>query len=69
MLVSRRRKESNSFKTRNGKIIIPANVKHWHVSTKNSWFGHIALEVPGTDTKTEWLEPVTEEEYNKLQEE
>lgn len=50
-------------------ITIPANVKHWHGATKNSWFSHIALEVPGTDTKTEWLEPVTEEEYNKLQEE
>ena len=47
-------------------ITIPANIKHWHGATKNSWFSHIALEVPGTDTKTEWLEPVTEEEYDKL---
>lgn len=49
-------------------ITIPANVKHWHGATKNSWFSHIAIEVPGTDTKTEWLEPVFDEEYNKLQE-
>ena len=49
-------------------IIIPANVKHWHGATKNSWFSHIAIEVPGTHTKTEWLEPVSDEEYNKLQE-
>lgn len=49
-------------------ITIPANVKHWHGATKNSWFSHIAIEVPGVDIKTEWLEPVTSEEYNKLQE-
>ena len=47
-------------------ITIPANVKHWHGATKNSWFSHIAVEVPGENTSTEWLEPVTDEEYNEL---
>lgn len=47
-------------------VTIPANVKHWHGATSNSWFSHIAIEVPGVDTKTEWCEPVTEEEYNKI---
>ena len=47
-------------------ITIPANVKHWHGAKKNSWFSHLAVEVPGVDTKTEWLEAVTDEEYNKL---
>ena len=37
-------------------IVIPANVKHWHGAEKDSWFSHIALEVPGENTKTEWLE-------------
>ncbi len=37
-------------------IVIPANVKHWHGAKKDSWFSHIALEVPGENTKTEWLE-------------
>lgn len=46
-------------------ITIPANVKHWH-GAKNNWFSHIAVEVPGEDTKTEWCEPVSDEEYNKL---
>ena len=32
-------------------IVIPANVKHWHGAKKNSWFSHIAIEVPGEDTK------------------
>lgn len=47
-------------------ITIPANIKHWHGAKANSWFSHIAVEVPGEDTKTEWREPVTDEEYNNL---
>ena len=47
-------------------IVIPANVKHWHGAKKNSWFSHIAIEVPGEDTKNEWCEEVSDEEYNKL---
>ena len=35
----------------------------------DSWFAHLAIEVPGEKTSNEWLEPVTDEEYNKLQEE
>lgn len=47
-------------------INIPAGVKHWHGAAKDSWFSHLALEVPGEETSNEWLEPVTDEEYNKL---
>ena len=47
-------------------IHIPANVKHWHGAAADSWFSHLAIEIPGEDTSNEWLEPVTEEEYNKL---
>ena len=47
-------------------ITIPANVKHWHGAAKNSWFSHIAVECPGIETSTEWLEAVTDEEYDKL---
>ena len=47
-------------------IVIPANVKHWHGAKKDSWFSHIAIEVPGEDTKNEWCEKVSDEEYNKL---
>ncbi len=50
-----------------GKVItIPANVKHWHGAKKDSWFSHIAIEVPGENTSNEWCEPVSDEEYNKL---
>ena len=47
-------------------VVIPANVKHWHGATKGSWFSHISVEVLGENTSNEWLEPVRDEEYNKL---
>ena len=47
-------------------ITIPANVKHWHGAKKDSYFSHIAIEVPGENTSNEWCEPVTDEEYDKL---
>ena len=47
-------------------IMIPANVKHWHGAKKDSWFSHIAVEVPGENCRNEWCEPVSDEEYNKL---
>lgn len=47
-------------------ITIPANVKHWHGAKADSWFSHIAVEVPGEDCSNEWCEPVTDEEYAKL---
>lgn len=47
-------------------VEIPAEVKHWHGAKKDSWFSHIAVEVPGKDTHNEWQEAVTDEEYGKL---
>lgn len=47
-------------------INIPANVKHWHGAAKDSWFAHHAFSVPGEETSAEWLEPVTDAEYEKL---
>ena len=34
-------------------ITIPPEVKHWHGAKKDSWFSHIALEVPGEETSNE----------------
>ena len=47
-------------------VVIPANVKYWHGARKDSWFSHIAFEIPGENTSNEWLEPVNDEEYDKL---
>lgn len=41
-------------------VNIPANVKHWHGATNDSWFSHLSIEVPGENTSNEWLEPVEE---------
>ena len=37
-------------------INTPANVKHWHGAAEDSWFSHLAIEVPGEETSTKWLE-------------
>lgn len=49
-------------------ITIPPEVKHWHGAKKDSWFSHIAVEVPGEETYNQWCEKVSDEEYNKLEE-
>lgn len=45
---------------------IPPEVKHWHGAAKDSWFSHLAVEVPAEDAANEWLEAVEDEEYKKL---
>ena len=47
-------------------VNIPAEVKHWHGAAKDSWFTHIAIEVPSQGGSTEWGERVSDEEYEKL---
>ena len=48
-------------------IAIPAEVKHWHGAAKDSWMQHLTYH---RDVKkgssNEWLEVVSDEEYNKL---
>ena len=47
-------------------VSIPAEKVHWHGAAPDSWFSHIAIEVPAEGVSNEWLEPVSDEEYNKL---
>ncbi len=47
-------------------INIPAGIKHWHGATSDSWFSHIAIEVPGENTSNEWLEPVDNIVYQQI---
>lgn len=51
-------------------VVIPAGTKHWHGATKNSQFTHISVSGPVADGMeafgTNWLEPVSQEEYQKL---
>ena len=47
-------------------INIPPEVKHWHGAAPDEWFSHLALEIDGTDTSNEWLEPVDDDVYDKL---
>ena len=47
-------------------INIAPEVKHWHGAAPDSWFSHLAVEVPVEGSSNEWMEPVKEEEYSKL---
>ena len=47
-------------------VNIPAGVKHWHGAAADSWFSHLAIEVPGENCSNEWLEAVSDEAYSKL---
>lgn len=47
----------------------PGCRNNWHIhhaAKGGGWFSHIAVEVPGKDCSNEWCEPVTDEEYAKL---
>ena len=47
-------------------INIPVGVKHWHGADPDSWFSHLAIEVPGENGSNKWLEAVDAETYGKL---
>ena len=47
-------------------VNIAPGVKHWHGAAPDSWFSHLAVEVPGENCRSQWCEPVSEEEYRKL---
>jgi quercetin dioxygenase-like cupin family protein len=47
-------------------VSIPADVKHWHGAAKDSWFVHLSIESNSQAGPARWLEPVSDEVYNKL---
>ena len=47
-------------------VNIPVGVKHWHGAAPDSWFSHLAVEVPGENGSNEWLEKVSDEDYGRL---
>ena len=44
-------------------VNIPVGVKHWHGAAPDSWFSHLAVEVPGEEASNEWLEEVNDTDY------
>ena len=47
-------------------VEIAPEVKHWHGAAKDSWFSHLAVEVPAEGASNEWLEAVSDEDYANL---
>ncbi len=46
-------------------VNIPAGVKHWHGAAPDSWFSHLAMDVPGENSSNEWLEAVDDSAYKE----
>ena len=57
--------EARSLKPGDVVTILPG-VKHWHGAKIDYWFSHIAIEVPGKDTSSEWCIVVSEEVYGRI---
>lgn len=47
-------------------INILPDIKHWHGAAKDSWFSHLAVEIPVGGASCEWCEPVSDEVYENL---
>lgn len=47
-------------------VNIAPGIKHWHGAAPDSWFSHLAVEVPGENCRSQWCEPVREEDYQTL---
>lgn len=47
-------------------VYIAPEIKHWHGAGKDGWFTHISIEIPAEGSSNEWLEEVSDKEYNKL---
>jgi len=47
-------------------VNIPADVKHWHGAARDSWFVHLSITVHPEKGPATWLEPVSDEDYDKL---
>lgn len=44
-------------------VRIAPDVEHWHGAAPDSWFTHISVETNLPGNATDWLEPVTDQEY------
>lgn len=47
-------------------VTIPAETRHWHGAARDSWFAHVAVEIPAEGRSNEWLGPVSDEAYDAL---
>jgi 4-carboxymuconolactone decarboxylase len=45
-------------------VIIPAHVKHWHGAAPDSSMSHIAIQDNLDGNAVDWLEPVTDQQYD-----
>lgn len=47
-------------------VHIAPETQHWHGAAKDSWFSHVAIEIPAEGSSNEWISEVSDEEYDLL---
>lgn len=47
-------------------VKIPKDVEHWHGASHNSEMNHIAIVPNADDDRTDWLDRVTDEQYDEV---
>lgn len=47
-------------------VHIAPETQHWHGAAKDSWFSHVAIEIPVEGASNEWVGPVKDEDYALL---
>ena len=52
--------------TKGDVVVIPVDVEHWHGAAHDSSFTHIVITNNSPEGAVNWLERVTDEEYNSL---
>lgn len=45
-------------------ITIAPLVEHWHGATPDAWFTHLAISTNPQTGESQWLEPVTQQDYD-----
>jgi 4-carboxymuconolactone decarboxylase len=48
-------------------VKVPKSVKHWHGASHEQAMTHIAIVTERDKDQTEWFEPVSDEEYNRVE--
>ena len=47
-------------------VSIPPAIKHWHGASDDSWCEMLTIQVPGRGLATEWGEPLSDVDYQKI---
>ena len=53
--------------TKGDVVVIPSHIEHWHGAARDCSLTHIVITNNSKQGAVEWLDPVTDDEYNSVQ--